>query len=124
MPFGLKNAPAVFQRFIINALGDMRLICTVEYFDNVLVHFTNKEQHKKDLVDAIKALRARSLYLKPGKCEFFKQEVIFLSNDILRDGHAVLPDKTKAISTMPTPKSQKKLQSLLGSITFLKKLPL
>ncbi|XP_033314488.1 uncharacterized protein LOC117213232 [Bombus bifarius] len=37
MPFGLKNAPSVFQRAILNALGDLAYSFVVVYLDDVLI---------------------------------------------------------------------------------------
>lgn len=37
MPFGLKNAPACFQRLIDTALGDLLGLCAVSYADDILV---------------------------------------------------------------------------------------
>ncbi|XP_033313680.1 uncharacterized protein LOC117212764 [Bombus bifarius] len=37
MPFGLKNAPSVFQRAILNALGDLTYSFVVVYLDDVLI---------------------------------------------------------------------------------------
>src|SRR5260370_28709850 len=38
MPFGLSNAPAVFQQFINDILGDLLDICTIGYLDNILIY--------------------------------------------------------------------------------------
>lgn len=53
--------------------------------------------------------------------QIFKEEVTFLGNIILKDGHAVLPDKAEAIRSWATPQTQKELRSFLGFVTFLKK---
>ena len=38
MPFGLSNAPAAFQRFMNNILGDLLDHCTVTYIDDILIY--------------------------------------------------------------------------------------
>jgi len=37
MPFGLKNAPSVFQRAIINALGNLAYSYVIVYMDDIMV---------------------------------------------------------------------------------------
>src|SRR5258708_22144038 len=45
MPFGLSNAPAAFQRFINEVLGDLMDVCTVGYLDDILVYSDSLEDH-------------------------------------------------------------------------------
>ena len=56
MPFGLKNAPAVFQRMIDDTLGSLLGGCCVAYRDNILVFSPLEEQHKLDLDKELLAL--------------------------------------------------------------------
>jgi len=37
MPFGLKNPPSVFQRAIINALGNLAYSYVIVYMDDIMV---------------------------------------------------------------------------------------
>lgn len=48
MPFGLRNAPAVFQRMIDQVLGCLIGVCCVAYMDDILVFSCLKEQHTAD----------------------------------------------------------------------------
>src|SRR5258708_3675035 len=45
MPFGLSNAPAAFQRFINEVLGDLMDICMVGYLDDILIYLDSLEDH-------------------------------------------------------------------------------
>lgn len=104
MPFGLKNAPTVFQCMIDTVLESVSY-CTEKFVDDILVYSTNEEQRKKDLIAVFECLQKANLFLKPSKCKFFREEVSFLGNLVLKDGYAVLPDKALAISSWPTPQS-------------------
>ena len=48
MPFGLKNAPQIFQRRMDNVFKDLNHYCLV-YIDDILVFFKIIEQYKDDL---------------------------------------------------------------------------
>lgn len=37
VPFGLKGAPAFFQRFMDSLLGGMRWVCALVYLDDVII---------------------------------------------------------------------------------------
>ena len=45
MLFSLTNAPAVFQCFINEVLGNLLDICTVGYIDNILIYSDSLETH-------------------------------------------------------------------------------
>src|SRR5258707_5733116 len=45
MPFRLSNAPAAFQRFINEVLGDLMDVCMVGYLDNILIYLDSLEDH-------------------------------------------------------------------------------
>ena len=48
LPFGLKNAPAIFQRVIVDILRDhRRKICHV-YLDDIIIFGKTLEEHLKN----------------------------------------------------------------------------
>src|SRR5258708_16992492 len=49
MPFGLSNAPASFQRFINEVLGDLMDVCMVGYLDDILVYSDSLEDHQNHI---------------------------------------------------------------------------
>ena len=109
MPFGLRNDPAVFQRMIDDALGELVGICCVAYMDNILVFSPTLEQHNLDVKKVLRALANHKLHLKPSKCEFYCNEVSFLGNLVLKDGHAICPDKLQAIKQWGIPRNTTEL---------------
>ena len=45
MPYGLCNAPAMFQHLMQNCLGELNLTYTLIYLDDVIVHSKTEEEH-------------------------------------------------------------------------------
>ena len=45
MPYGLCNAPAMFQRLMQNCLGELNLTYTLIYLDDVIVYSRTEEEH-------------------------------------------------------------------------------
>jgi len=49
MPFGVKNAPKIFQRRMDNIFKDLNN-CYLVYIDDILVFSKTIEQHKDDIL--------------------------------------------------------------------------
>jgi len=49
MPFGLKNAPSVFQRAILKALGEIAYSYVIVYMDDIMIIASTKESALKRL---------------------------------------------------------------------------
>ena len=47
LPFGLANAPGVFQRTVNYILGDLVGKCCFVYIDDIIVYSQTKEEHRK-----------------------------------------------------------------------------
>ena len=89
MPFGLKNAPAVFQRLMQRVLRgpnpeDGAPFVSV-YLDDILIFSRTFEEHLKHIQLVIERLMSAGLKLKPAKCHFTSQSVEYL-------GHLITPD--------------------------------
>lgn len=86
MPFGLKNAPATFQRMMNEVLKEyVGKICYV-YLDDIIVFSTSLEEHINSLNKIFTKLQSVNLKVSLNKCDFMKKESEFL-------GHIITPDQ-------------------------------
>ena len=65
--------------------------------DDILVFSPTCDQHTEDVQKVMEAFSKAHPFLNPSKCEFYKSEVSFLGNLVLKDGHTIFPEKLKAI---------------------------
>ena len=89
MPFGLCNAPAMFQHLMQNTLGELNLTYCVIYLDDVIIFGCMKEEHLEHLGIVFERFWEFNLKLKPSKCSFFQLEIIYLAHHISQRG--ILP---------------------------------
>ena len=79
IPFGLRNAPPAFQRFINRTLGDYKGEICEPYLDDVLTHSKTFDHYLIDLETVLMQLKEHGVKLRAEKCEFAKTEVDALS---------------------------------------------
>ena len=120
MPFGLCNAPGVFQSYINNSLHEyLNVFCTA-YLDNMLVYSTNEEEHTKHVLKVLKQLWDRSLQVNADKCKFSVKRVKYLGLIISTDSISMDPKKVQCILDWKIPNSVKDVQAFLGFLNFYK----
>jgi len=81
MPYGLKGAPATFQRLMTAVLSGIQGIKCLVYLDDVIFG-QNLETYNNRLREVFSRMRKQKL--QPEKCEFLRKEVSYL-------GHVVGP---------------------------------
>ncbi len=114
MPFGLKIAPATYQRLMELALSGLQWTSSLIYLDDVIVFGKTFDEHLWRWAAVLERFHKAGLKLKPEKCNFFKTEVKFIGYVLTPEG--VLPDleNVKKILQWPEPKNVTDIRGLLG----------
>jgi len=79
MLFGLKNAPATFQRLINNMLREYLDDFTITYLNDILIYSDDLEMHRSHVHKVLRKLNKRALYVKKSKSKFEAKEIEFLN---------------------------------------------
>ena len=116
VPFGLMNAPANFQRFMENCLGELRDDICIPYLDDVIVFSQSFEEHIEHLRKVLRGLKNHGVKLKAKKCRLFKPEASFLGRIISRDGYRMDPKATNAVTALKgvKPKTVGEVRRIMG----------
>ncbi|XP_029975991.1 uncharacterized protein LOC115409133 [Salarias fasciatus] len=79
MAFGMRNAPATFQRLVNTVVGDVPN-CTA-YIDDLVIHSTTWTEHLTSLRAVFQRLADVQLTINLAKCEFGKATVTYLGKE-------------------------------------------
>jgi transposase InsO family protein len=116
MPFGISNAPAIFQRIIDQVIAGIPNC--VAYLDDILITGANEEEHLQTLEMVLLRLLEFGFRCNPEKCLFFQDEVTYLGFIIDKNGKHPDPKRVEAITNMPAPKNVKELEAFIGKINY------
>jgi hypothetical protein len=86
MPFGLINAPTIFQHLMNDIFCKFLDNFVVCYFDNILIFSKTEKDYKKYVQMVIQKLRDTGLYAKLEKYIFHQPQVEFLDYIISGEG--------------------------------------
>ena len=119
IPFGLRNAPPAFQRYIYKCLGDLAHKICEPYLDDILCYGHSFEEHLGNVRQVLRRLKARGVKLRARKCSFFKQEVRYLGRLVSKNGYRPDPKDSVVLEKFRCPpKTIGELRSLLGFLGY------
>lgn len=95
MPFGLKRAPATFQRAIKTVVDKHHLENVVNYFDDVVVNSATFAEHLERLDAILTALREENVKLKLKKCHFARTKMSIFEHTISKGNTS--PEKSNVV---------------------------
>ena len=120
LPMGLKNASAIFQKFMDGALGKLKWECAVIYIDDCIIYSKTIDEHFKHLELVFQCFRKANIHLKAKKTLLFRNSVPFLGHVISDRGILPDSDKVKAI-LQANPTTKKEIHSWVSMAGYYRK---
>ncbi|KAE8242580.1 hypothetical protein A4X03_0g8006 [Tilletia caries] len=114
VPFGLKNASAVFQRLMDRVLGSLRWKTAVIYIDDVIAATATLEEHLSTLETILTSASQIGLKFSPSKCTFAVPSLTLLGRKVSGAGVAVWEERAKAVQELPRPRTLRDVYHALG----------
>ena len=121
LSFGLTNAPATFQGVMNKIFAPYLNKFMVVYLDDICIFSKTYEEHLQHIELVLDVLQQNKLTMALFKCEFLKEELLFLGHIVNADGVQVDPVKIEAVQKYPRPKDIHQLRSFLGMANFFRR---
>ena len=112
MPFGLRNAPATFQRLVQKVLLGLDAF-SAAYLDDIIIFSNSWHEHLCHIREVLKRIKQAGLTMKASKCAFANAEVEYLGHTI--GFGKVAPRNAKVTTVFSTSDQQKAAPVLLGT---------
>ena len=116
MPFGLKNAPATFQRVMNHILRGIKGVRP--YIDDVMIHTPDEEGHLRTLETVFDRLQHAGMVCKLKKCAFARTETEFLGFIVGGGKVKMQPILVEKILGLPEPTNKKQIRRFVGMCSF------
>ncbi|KAJ1196314.1 hypothetical protein NDU88_000185 [Pleurodeles waltl] len=113
MPFGLKNAPATFQRLVNTVLQGLEAF-SAAYLDDIAVFSSSWDDHLVHLWKVLEALQKAGLTIKASKCQIGQGKVVYLGHLVGGEQIAPLQGKIQTIIDWVPPTTQTQVRAFLG----------
>nr|GEZ65185.1 reverse transcriptase domain-containing protein [Tanacetum cinerariifolium] len=121
MPFGLYNAPGIFQRCMKANFHDM-IEKTMEVFTDDFLGFKDSFSSCLSHLDTmLQRCKYTNLVLNWEKCHFMVKEGTVLGHKISKNGLEVDHSKVDVIANFPYPTTVKGVRSFLGHVGFFRR---
>jgi len=122
MFFGMTNSPATFQTMMNDIFQDLIAEgIMVVYLDDILIFTRTEEEHAKAIRWVLQVLQEHKLFLRPEKCEFWKERIQYLGLVISENKVSIDLVKVAGVREWPTPENKTDIQAFLGFINFYRR---
>jgi hypothetical protein len=107
IPFGLYNAPFIFQSYINNAFRNYLDVFYLAYLDNILIFNNILKEYRTHVILILKRLAKAGLYIDVDKSEFEITEIKYLGLIVTTEGIRIDSAKIEIILNWLTPRTVK-----------------
>jgi hypothetical protein len=121
LPFGLKTAPASFQRFMDRILEGIKFKFTYGFLDDIIIFSKTWKEHVQHIKMVLERLQRYNAKIKLEKCKWAGEEISFLGH-ILRENQLEMdPRKVQGIMNAAPPNNVKAVQRFLGMTGYYRR---
>lgn len=122
MPYGLANAPIVYQRIMSKTLREhLESGKTLVYIDDVLILSDTVDEGLITLRKVLQTLTESGFSINLKKCSFLSTKVEYLGRTISQGQVQPSVQKVKALVESPVPKNVKQVRQFLGLASYFRR---
>jgi predicted aspartyl protease len=121
MPFGLRNAPACFQRAMDQLRAQMPEVKMLAYLDDLAILSESVDEHIGHLKIVFDTMERFGLRLRRDKCQVGVTEFKYLGHIINEKGISPDMSKIEAIQNLSRPKNPRQIRSFIQTCGWFRR---
>lgn len=121
MPFGLVNAPSVFQRIMNDVCKKLPPGFVLSYLDDTIIPSMTEKEGLQKIDVFLSVIESVGLTLRLDKCVFLSSKITFLGHKVSANGIEPGDKKISAIEQFPAPIDVPAVRRFLGMTGFYRK---
>eukprot|EP01129_Flabellula_baltica_P013145 TRINITY_DN605_c0_g2_i1.p1 TRINITY_DN605_c0_g2~~TRINITY_DN605_c0_g2_i1.p1 ORF type:complete len:1627 (-),score=286.22 TRINITY_DN605_c0_g2_i1:702-5582(-) len=118
LPFGINNAPVVFQRCMEAVFAAFLYDFVLIYIDDIVIFSDNFSDHLDHIEKVLDACISRNIVLNMKKSNFAVPSIDYLGYTVSQGHLEMNHEKIQGILEYPTPQSPSQISSFLGVVNF------
>ncbi|MBW0479528.1 hypothetical protein O181_019243 [Austropuccinia psidii MF-1] len=119
IPFGIKNAPAHFQRMMDTIFQEEILEgWMIGYIDDIIIYSKTWKDHVQYIERVLSKCTPINLKISHKKCNFGQQELLALGHKVSGLSMAIDQNKVAEVLLIPVPKNIKEMKYFLGLASY------
>ena len=99
-----------------NYLGELNLTYCLIYLDDMIIFSKTEEEHLLCLCVVFECFQEHNLKLKLSKCDFFHNEINYLSHHVSKEGVWLSKEDLKAVAEFAPPPTYTEIWAFLGLV--------
>ncbi|KAH0482687.1 MAG: hypothetical protein KVP17_002622, partial [Porospora cf. gigantea B] len=120
LPFGLKTAPAEFQRCVDSVFGHLYSEGVKCYVDDIIICGDDYDEVLSKLDEVLRLAEDYGLHFKIGKSHVLPDELPLLGHLVCIDGYRPHPDRIQGLKNQRPPKGKTELRSFLSAASYVR----
>lgn len=121
VPFGLNVSPNSFARMMAMAFSGLKPSQAFLYMDDIIILGVTEDHHLNNLRDVFETCRRTNLKINAKKCQFFKNEVIYLGHRCTASGVLLQNQKLTVMQNFPVPRNKDETKRFVAFANYYRK---
>lgn len=119
LPYGLMNAPELFQDVLESHFSDIKNV--IVWADDILVTGNDSAEHDLALKNVINKAKKLGIVFNKDKLQYKQKQVKYVGQIFSENGMSIDTDRVESLLKLKSPKDKNQLKQIIGSFSYIRR---